>query len=373
MSKKTPLYAKHLQANAKMVDFHGWLMPLHYGSQLTEHHQVRQDAGMFDVSHMTVLDLSGQRAREFLRYLLANDVAKLKETGQALYSCMLNEQGKVLDDLIIYLQSETQFRMVSNAATREKVTHWVKKHAKNFGVRVQDTAHYAMLAIQGPKARAKTQTCLPSDLQSAAMNLKSFCACWNEHWFVARTGYTGEDGFEVIVQMAQAQTLWDSLLAAGIKPIGLAARDTLRLEAGMRLYGTDLDETHSPLESGLEWTVAWVPPNREFIGREALEEQRQRREYPIMVGLILSDKGGVLRGNQRVHLENGEQGQITSGTFSPTLGISIALARVPPKVQEQVSVAIRNKQLVAKVVKPPFVRHGKMCVNIDLEDKESKE
>jgi aminomethyltransferase len=366
MSKKTPLHAKHLQANAKMVDFHGWLMPLHYGSQLTEHHQVRQDAGMFDVSHMTILDLSGQRVREFLRYLLANDVAKLQETGQALYSCMLNEQGKVLDDLIIYLQTETQFRIVCNAATREKVIGWIKKQAKNFGVRIQEyTTHYAMLAIQGPSARAKTEACLPHELQSAAMGLKPFCACWNEHWFVARTGYTGEEGFEVIVPVQHAQTLWDNLLLAGVKPIGLAARDTLRLEAGMRLYGADLDEAHSPLESGLEWTVAWVPPNREFIGREALEEQRQRREHSIMVGLVLNDKRGVLRGHQTVHLENGEEGQITSGTFSPTLGIAIGLARVSPKVHEQVSVAIRNKQLTAKVVKPPFVRHGKPCINIE--------
>lgn len=366
MSKKTPLYAKHLQANAKIVDFHGWLMPLHYGSQLTEHHQVRQDAGVFDVSHMTILDLSGQRVREFLRYLLANDVAKLKNVGQALYSCMLNEQGHVLDDLIVYQQSDTQFRMVCNAATREKVLNWIKKHAKNFGVRIQDTLHCAMLAVQGPNARAKTQACLPAELRSAAMSLQPFHACWHEQWFVGRTGYTGEDGFEIIVPVAQAQTLWDDVLNAGVKPIGLAARDTLRLEAGMSLYGADLDEAHSPLESGLEWTVAWTPPNREFIGRDALEEQRQQHEYPILVGLVLHDKKGVLRGHQTVYLENGEEGQITSGTFSPTLGISIGLARVPPEVHEQVTVAIRNKQLTAKVVKPPFVRHGKACIDIEL-------
>jgi len=365
MSKKTPLYAKHLQANAKMVDFHGWLMPLHYGSQLTEHHQVRRDAGVFDVSHMTVLDLSGQRVREFLRYLLANDVAKLKEAGQALYSCMLNERGKVLDDLIVYQQTETQFRMVCNAATRDKALNWIKKQAKNFGVRIQDSLHYAMLAIQGPTARDKTLPCLPTELQSAAMGLKPFHSCWSEQWFIARTGYTGEDGFEVILPVPQAQSFWDNLLLAGIKPIGLAARDTLRLEAGMRLYGTDLDEEHSPLESGLEWTVAWTPPNREFIGRDALEEQRQRREYSIMVGLVLNDKRGVLRGHQTVYLENREEGQITSGTFSPTLGMSIGLARVPPEVHEQVTVAIRNKQLTAKVVKPPFVRHGKACIDIE--------
>lgn len=367
MSKKTPLYAKHVQATAKIVDFHGWLMPLHYGSQLTEHHQVRQDAGVFDVSHMTILDLSGQRVREFLRYLLANDVAKLKNVGQALYSCMLNEQGYVLDDLIVYQQSDTQFRMICNAATREKVLNWIKKHAKNFGVRIQDTLHCAMLAVQGPNARTKAQTCLPAELQSAAMNLQPFHSCWHDQWFVGRTGYTGEDGFEIIVPVAQAQTLWDDLLNAGVKPIGLAARDTLRLEAGMSLYGADLDEAHSPLESGLEWTVAWTPPNREFIGRDALEEQRQRHEYSIMVGLVLHDKKGVLRGHQTVYLENGEEGQITSGTFSPTLGISIGLARVPPEVHEQVTVAIRNKQLTAKVVKPPFVRNGKACIDIETQ------
>lgn len=363
MFKKTPLYKKHLQANAKMVDFGGWKMPLHYGSQVAEHHQVRQQAGVFDVSHMAVIDLSGQRVREFLCYLLANDVGQLKKPGKALYSCMLNEQGGVLDDLIVYFQDDNQFRFVVNAAMRDKDINWITRQAKRFGVRLRERHDLSMLAVQGPQARERVKPLLPDRLQEPAMALEPFYACWNEEIFIGRTGYTGEDGFEIILPHQKASTLWDNLLTAGITPVGLGARDTLRLEAGLKLYGADLDEDHSPLESGLGWTVAWLPENREFMGRSALQAQRDRGDHQIMVGLALIDKG-VLRGNQTVHTEGGGLGRITSGTFSPTLGVSIAFARLPAGVYDLVTVAIRNKELPAQVVKPPFVRHGKACIEL---------
>lgn len=364
MGKKTALYNKHLANNAKIVDFGGWDMPLHYGSQVNEHHQVRRDAGVFDVSHMIIIDLIGQKVREFLRYLLANDVGRLKNSGKALYSCMLNEQGGVIDDLIVYFQEENQYRMIVNAATRDKDIAWITQHAEAFAVQIHERDDLTMLAVQGPLAREKVKPILPKDLQASAMALTPFYATWNEdEIFIARTGYTGEDGFEIILPAQQAEEWWDALLAAGVAPIGLGARDTLRLEAGMNLYGQDVDENYSPLESALSWTVAFKPEVRNFIGRSALQAQRERVDHKIMVGLILRDKG-ILRGHQTVTVEGGGVGYITSGTFSPTLGFSIALARLPAGKYEQVFVTIRNKQLPAQVVKLPFVRHGKACIDL---------
>lgn len=364
MGKRTPLYSNHLQSNAKIVDFGGWDMPLHYGSQIQEHHQVRRDAGVFDVSHMTVIDLTGTRVREFLRYLLANDVDRLKKTGKALYSCLLNERGGIIDDLIIYFQEENQFRLIVNAATRDKDIAWIMQYARDFSVQVHERDDLAMLAVQGPQARSKTEPLLPDNLRAAAMALAPFNSSWNnDEVFVGRTGYTGEDGFEIILPASQAPDWWEALLAAGVAPVGLGARDTLRLEAGMNLYGVDMDENYSPLESGLGWTVAWLPDDRDFIGRGALQTQRERGEHQVMVGLVLLGKG-VLRGHQIVSVEGGGEGYITSGTFSPTLGVSIALARLPAGVYEQVTVKIRHKELPAQVVKPPFVRHGKACIDI---------
>jgi len=360
MSKKTPLYNKHLQAHAKMVDFSGWEMPIHYGSQLNEHHQVRKEAGVFDISHMTVLDLTGKQVREFLRWLLANDVTRLKHSGQALYSCMLNEQGKILDDLIVYYQQEEHFCMITNAATRQKDIAWVTEHAKTFAVDVVERQEIAMLAVQGPKARERVKSVLPPDLQAPALALAPFYCCWNEQFFVARTGYTGEDGFEIILPDNQAPALWEGLLVNNIMPIGLGARDTLRLEAGMNLYGVDMDEQFSPLESGLAWTVAWSPENRPFIGRKALQQQREQDQHLVLKGLILLEKG-VLRHHQTVIVDGLGEGHITSGTFSPSLGQAIALARLPPGDYQQVTVMIRNKPLTARVVKPPFVRYGRIC------------
>jgi aminomethyltransferase len=365
MALRTPLYARHVELGARMVDFGGWDMPLHYGSQLEEHHQVRRDAGVFDVSHMCAVDLRGARVREYLRHLLANDVAKLTQPGKALYSCMLDERGGVIDDLIVYFLDERWFRMVVNAGTADKDLAWLRRQAAPFDVSVTDRRDLAMLAVQGPNARAKALTLLPAAERDAALALENFVgrpvggfAATGDR-FVARTGYTGEDGFEIMLPAGDAVAALDALLAAGVKPAGLGARDTLRLEAGMNLYGSDMDESVSPLEAGLAWTVALKEP-RDFVGRAALEALKAAGVPRRQVGLLLEDKG-VLRGHQRVVTPNGD-GEITSGTFSPTLERSVALARVPPGDFDRVQVDIRGKLLNARVVKPPFVRHGKAVI-----------
>lgn len=344
-----------------MVDFGGWDMPVNYGSQIEEHHAVRNKAGMFDVSHMQTLDLHGARTTELLRYLLANDVAKLKSTGKALYSCMLNENGGVIDDLIVYHMNENWFRMVVNAGTAEKDINWIKQQAEPFGVEVQVRTDLAMIAVQGPQARELALPLLQEPLRQAAGELKIFSAASHNDWFVGRTGYTGEDGFEVMLPQAQAESFWHALLQAGVQPCGLGARDTLRLEAGMNLYGSDMDENISPLEAGLAWTVALQPQERDFIGRAALQAQLDQGGLQKFVGLILQDRG-VLRDHQKLFDGDTEIGEITSGGFSPTLNQSIALARVNADVENSCSVAIRGKQLPVKIVKPPFVRAGKACV-----------
>jgi aminomethyltransferase len=360
MAKQTPLYDKHLESNAKMVDFGGWDMPLHYGSQLEEHKQVRANAGMFDVSHMTVVDLKGEGVRDYLARLVANDVGKLKVKGKALYTCMLNDSAGVIDDLIVYYLDDNWYRLVVNAATREKDVAWLQSQAEGAeGVDIREREDLAMIAVQGPNAREKVYAAMGEDIREATKDLKPFHAVLIGELMIATTGYTGEEGFEIIIPSKAAPFTWQMLLEAGVAPIGLGARDTLRLEAGMNLYGSDMDETTSPLESGLGWTVAWEPADRDFIGRAVLEKQKGKVARKL-VGLVLEGKG-VLRAHQRVVCEDGD-GEITSGSFSPTLGQSIALARVPATVGEKVNVDIRGKLVPARVVKYPFVRNGKSCI-----------
>ncbi len=360
MSQKTCLYDNHINHGGKIVDFAGWEMPINYGSQMEEHHQVRNDAGMFDVSHMTVVDLEGQHVKPFLQKLLANDVAKLKDSGKALYSAMLNEAGGVIDDLIVYYMRDDWFRMVVNAATRDKDLAWINQQASAFSVSVNERAEMAMIAVQGPNARDKAMSVMPSDCATAAAELKRFAGTAMGDWFIARTGYTGEDGFEIILPENAAADFWEALAKAGVKPIGLGARDTLRLEAGMNLYGTDMDETTSPLTSNLGWTIAWEPAGRDFIGRDKIAAEKAAGVTQKLVGLVLEDKG-VLRGHMKVVSEAGE-GEITSGSFSPSLKLSIALARVPAAIGGSCEVEVRNKRLKAKVVKPVFFREGKSCL-----------
>ncbi|HZV55198.1 MAG TPA: glycine cleavage system aminomethyltransferase GcvT [Rhodocyclaceae bacterium] len=355
MNKRTPLYDAHVAAGAKMVDFAGWDMPIHYGSQLEEHHIVRSDAGMFDVSHMRAVDVAGCDAQAWLRRLIANDVAKLTLPGKALYSCLLKEDSGVIDDLIVYFFSPTRYRIVVNAGTADKDLAWMLKQTEGFNVSVTGRPELAMIAVQGPSAREKFWAAFP-ETKAASEGLIVFQAAeWND-WLIARTGYTGEDGFEITLPAAAAPAAWVKLLAAGVAPIGLGARDTLRLEAGMNLYGQDMDETQNPLESGLTWTIDMKDAERDFIGKSALAARHPTRQF---VGLILEDRG-VLRSHQQVITKQGT-GETTSGSFSPTLQRSIALARIPLGVNigDEVEVEIRDKRLKAKVVKPNFVRHGK--------------
>ena len=361
MPLKTPLYEVHLEAGARMVDFGGWEMPISYGSQLEEHHQVRRAAGMFDVSHMTVVDLAGERCREFLARLLANDVARLQEPGKALYSCMLREDGGVIDDLITYYLDEAHFRLVVNAATRDKDLEWIAAQAQDFEVEVSERAELAMIAVQGPTARDAVIGLLDTEQGSVARGLGPFHSSQIGEYFVARTGYTGEDGFEITLPGEQAGALWRRLRDAGVQPCGLGARDTLRLEAGMNLYGQDMDESVTPLESALAWTVA-MKDDRVFIGRRALERQKEQGVQRKLAGLLLLDRG-VLRPGQRVVADAGE-GLLTSGGFSPTLERSIGFARMPAAAEGECRVDIRGRLLAAKIVRPPFVRAGNVCSGI---------
>ncbi|MDD5181062.1 MAG: glycine cleavage system protein T [Gallionellaceae bacterium] len=378
--KQTPLNAAHRAMGAKMVDFGGWDMPVNYGSQIDEHHQVRNDCGMFDVCHMRVVDAKGDGVRAFLRYLLANNADKLHLPGKALYSAMLRPEGGVIDDLIIYFMTEQWFRIVVNAGTADKDIAWMREQAAEFNrhlpqgdaavalspagggkldrgapqLTITSRDDLAMVAVQGPNARAKVWQVLPQT-RAASEGLQNFQAADCGEYFVARTGYTGEDGFEIMLPKEKVEAFWHALNKAGVPPIGLGARDTLRLEAGMNLYGQDMDETINPLEAGMAWTVD-LKSERDFIGKAALLANPPTRK---LVGLVLLDRG-VLRSHQIVHTAHGG-GEITSGTFAPTLEKSIALARVPNGVQvgDTVQVAIRDKMLAAQVVKYPFARNGK--------------
>jgi aminomethyltransferase len=362
MAQRTPLYDAHLAAGARMVPFAGWEMPIHYGSQIEEHHAVRGGAGMFDVSHMNQMDLEGPQAEAFLRMLLPNDVARLAE-GQALYSCMLNEQGGILDDLIVYRLAPGRYRVVANAATREPDLAWIRAHLQDWDARLDTRSDLAMIAVQGPRARDAVLGLLDAGDRARVAALDPFHAAeLGSGWLVGRTGYTGEDGFEIMLPGGQAPGLWERLLGVGVRPAGLGARDTLRLEAGMLLYGQDMDESVTPLESGLGWTVAWEPADRAFIGREALEVQRAAGPTRRLVGLVLEGRA-VPRAGYAVHLPGGGSGVVTSGTFSPTLQRGIALARVPTRSGEAAEVEIRGRRVPARVVKPRLVRHGKALID----------
>jgi aminomethyltransferase len=359
MTQQTVLAPAHHLLQARMVDFHGWDMPLHYGSQLEEHHAVRRDCGMFDISHMCTVDVSGLDARAFLLRLLANNIDKLQQPGRALYGCMLNEAGGVLDDLIVYLIADGRYRLVVNSATANSDIAWMAARATiwQMAVAITPRRDLAMLAVQGPQARDKVWQALPQT-RAASSELAPFSAVQADEYFIARTGYTGEDGFEISLPAAQAPALWQSLLALGVTPCGLGARDTLRLEAGMNLYGQDMDAAESPRDVGLGWTVD-LASGRDFVGRDAL---LARPQYSQLLGLVLSG-GGVLRALQKVSTPHGD-GIITSGTFSPTMQQSIALARLPPAVAvgDEVTVNIRERPHAARVVKPPFVRNGRILV-----------
>ena len=364
MGNKTPLHDHHTASGAKIVDFSGWDMPLHYGSQIEEHNQVRNAAGVFDVSHMTVTDVAGDDAEDWLRYLLANDVARLEAPGNALYSLLLNHDGGVVDDLIVY-RTGGGYRLVTNCATRRKVLIWLAQNSHGFAVQIAERPDLAIMAVHGPNSIELACEALPADFVEPVRRLGNFDSFEQDGRLVARTGYTGELGLEVILPAEQAGALWDELLAAGVKPAGLGARDTLRLEAGMNLYGQDMDEKTSPLSANLGWTVNLRDGERDFIGREAVLRHRQRQregDLPVLAGLVLEARG-VLRNGQPVLTDKGG-GVITSGSFSPTLKRSIALARIPWG-SGSCQVDLRGAKAPLKIVKPGFVRFGKRIYDCD--------
>lgn len=357
--RPTPLYSAHQAAGGKLVDFSGWSLPLHYGSQIAEHEAVRTAAGVFDVSHMLSTDINGADAKKWLQTLLANDVAKLKTVGKALYSAMLNPQGGVMDDLIVYRlnEEETAYRIVSNGATRDKNTAHFRQTAAGLQVQIKPREDLAMLALQGPQAIAKLLQLKP-EWQTAVTALAPFQGVMlADDCFVSHTGYTGEDGVEITLPAAQATPLFQELLAAGVQPCGLGARDTLRLEAGMNLYGNDMDETTSPLETGMAWTIDLNDPQREFIGKAPLLTLKNQGIAVKQTGLLLP-KGGVLREGMEILTPAGK-GIITSGAFSPSLKQSVAIARVPAAFNgDHAKVLLRGKETDVRVLKLPFVRNG---------------
>jgi aminomethyltransferase len=356
--KKTALFNAHVKAGAKMVDFGGWNMPINYGSQIDEHHAVRKDTGMFDVSHMTVVDLKGPESEKFLLRLLANDVRKLTDS-KALYSTMLNENGGVIDDLIVYRRKENNYRIVVNAATREKDLAWFKLQIKEFDAKIKERPKVAMLAVQGPNAIETCLKVLPKKVSAQLAELKKFYAIDCKKYFIGRTGYTGEDGVEIMLKEKHIEKLWNKFMLANVQPCGLGARDTLRLEAGMHLYGQDMNDEVSPLECGLTWTIR--KEDVDFIGSQALANQRQAGIKRKMTGIVLTERG-ILRHDQELEDENGLKGIITSGSFSPSTEKAIAMALVDKNFGNDIKVKIRKKELPVQAVKLPFVRNGKPLI-----------
>lgn len=357
----TPFYQCHLDSGGKIVDFGGWALPVNYGSQIKEHEAVRTDVGMFDVSHMVITDVHGAEAKAFLRHLISNDVEKLEKhgIGKALYAALLNREAGVIDDLIVYLTS-FGYRIVSNAATEAKDMGWIKQVAGDFQVSLFPRRDLAMLAVQGPNAIQKVSAAHP-EVAEQLLILKPFASVENNGYFYARTGYTGENGLEIMFPKDEAKTLWLTLLDHGVEPCGLGARDTLRLEAGMNLYGHEMDESITPLECTMDWVVDLSDESRDFIGKKAYELAKLSADNMTQVGLLMQGKG-VLRDGQELQLNGEKIGVITSGTFSPSMKQSIAIARINKNIDGVIDVIIRDKKEPVKIVKLPFVRNGKILV-----------
>ncbi len=360
MGLRTPLYDMHLALGAKIIDFNGWDMPLHYGSQVDEHHHVRKECGMFDISHMSIFDIQGTQAQAFLQHVLCNDVALLETIGSAQHSLLLNEQGGVIDDLMVF-RTDSGYRLVGNAVTHQRVQSWLNEHAEPFACTVSWRNDLCLFSIQGPFTRERLSGILSSSRSQLVQTLEHHFAAADGDWFISCTGYTGEIGIEIMLPSTQAVDFMNELVGAGIAPIGIGARDTLRLEAGFNLYGFDSNEQISPLTTNMQHVVCWQPESRNFIGRQALQTQQDKGVAEKLVGLVLEERG-VLRAGQPVRIDNQISGVITSGSFSPSLGKAIALARVPIDTGDRAEVEIRHKWFPVRVVKPRFVRYGKILV-----------
>lgn len=347
---KTALSHLHDEAGARIVEFAGWDMPLHYGSQLQEHHAVRERAGCFDVSHMAVVDVP-ESSELLLCRLLVGDIRTLN-AGQAIYTLMLNDHGGIVDDLIAYRRLNG-FRLVINAGTTQKDLAWIRDRETELGVAAHITHRDDMciVAVQGPHAVAKVSAIL--DFENLA-ELPSFSFAELGSYFIARTGYTGEDGVEIICPAQVACELWTALVENGVAPCGLGARDSLRLEAGLNLYGHDMSEDTHPLECRVAWTIDWRDVRRRFIGRNAIEKIHVEGSARKLVGMRLTERG-VPREGCIVRTDAGA-GVVTSGSFSPTLQCGIALARVPQASRGRARIEVRKRAIAAKTARLPFVR-----------------
>lgn len=357
--KTSPLHAAHLAAGARMSALSSWEMPADYGDPVAEHTAVRQAAGVFDISHLVTLEVSGAGATPFLRGLLANDVANLKRPGSTLYSCMLDDDGRILDDLIVHRISDGEYRLIANAGNAERAVRWMRKRIAQSGANVSlgTRNDLALLAVQGPQAIDRAMRAIP-ELNTARGVPSPFSAVRLSDLFIARSGFTGEDGLEVGVPIYRAEAMWEALLKAGIRPCGLAARETLRLEAGFRQYGQDMDDTTTPLDAGLVRTIDFSDPERDFVGRQALEDKPW---IACTMGLVFDARQPEAR--MPVITPRGA-GTTTSAAWSPTLGRGIAFAQLPQgsQIGETVEIELRGERLPARVVEPPFVRDGKPLV-----------
>ena len=359
--KRTPLYSLHRELGAKIVEFGGWEMPVQYSGILEEHQAVRERAGIFDVSHMGELVLKGPDAFAQIQKLTPNDVSKLTD-GKCHYSAFLTERGTYVDDLLVYRRAPDSFMLVVNASNTPKDFAWAKSHVSG-NLKVEDkTEDYALLSVQGPRAVALCQRVCSANLSDIPYYAFRTMNVLGAPALVSRTGYTGEDGFELMVPAAEAEKVFRKLLeegrADGVLPCGLGSRDTLRLEAKMALYGNDIDETVTPWEADLAWTVKMK--KGDFIGRDALEKQKQQGVPRKLVGFDMTDRG-IARHGYPAQTQAGA-GVVTSGTHSPTFGHPIGLALLPASASEvgsEFSVDIRGRQARAKVVETPFYKRKK--------------
>jgi aminomethyltransferase len=362
--KKTPLHAWHIERGGRMVEFGGWHMPVQFAGIVSEHNSVRQRAGLFDVSHMGEIRIRGGDALAFVQRLVTNDMGNL-EVGQARYTVMTNLEGGILDDLLVYRLADEDFLLVVNAATTPKDVAWVRQQADQIegDFEVEDqSSQWAQLAIQGPSSEAILARVVPVDLSS----IRYYRCAWTEFnthdALISRTGYTGEDGFEVYLPAAGAVALAEALMEAGapegLQPVGLGARDTLRLEAGMLLYGNDMDESRSPIEAGLRWTVK--PDKGPFNGRDPLVEQMETGTAERLVGFVINERGLPRHGYPiRAAGSEVEIGTVTSGGHSPTLQKGIGLGYVPVEhadVETEIAIEVRGKAIAATVVQLPFYK-----------------
>ncbi len=356
--RRTPLYERHLALGAKMVPFAGYEMPIQYAGIVAEHRAVRGAAGLFDLSHMGEFFFTGAGAGTALDRLVSSDIAGL-EAGQARYGLLTNARGTIVDDVIVYRLASDRYLMVVNAANIEKDAAHVRTHLAA-GVRFDDgSPHTSLVAIQGPKAAAILSRLAPSVAPLAPFGVAETKVA-GAQGAVARTGYTGEDGFEVFLRNDLAAGVWDALLEAGkadgLVPIGLGARDTLRLEARFSLYGNEIDETTDPIEAGLGWTCKL---DKDFTGRDAIAAAKERGPVRRIAGLVVD--GGVARHGHEVTKDGQAVGRVTSGTYGPSVGKNIALAYVPAelsKIGTALAVRIRDRDVPATVVKTPFWKRG---------------